>query len=940
MENPTFATRYNLDLIEGLYTRWRQDHASVEPSWQAFFEGFALASDGALLGQGAAQTAVVRLIYAYRDLGHFLAHLDPLNEPPKSHPLLELSRFGLRDADLDRTFDTSEFHGLPRATLRELLAALRETYCRTIGVEYLHIQDTNIRHWLRDRMEPRRNRPNLPLRQKLRTLMTLHFAELFEKFLQTRYVGQKRFSLEGAETLIPVLDAMIEKSPNLEVKEFVIGMAHRGRLNVLANILQKPYQEIFAEFEENFLPDSIDGDGDVKYHLGFSNDFVTASGRTVHLSLSPNPSHLEAVDPVVEGRTRAKQRAFGDSGRTHGVPLLIHGDAAFAGQGIVAETLNLSNLAGYTTGGTLHVIVNNQIGFTTSPSDARSTTYCTDVAKMIQAPIFHVNAEDPEACVYVAELALDFRQAFHRDVVIDLYCYRRHGHNEGDEPSFTQPLMYRQIKDRPSISAIYTEQLLKNGELKLDEAQAIDQEFQAKLQKAQQEVKAGPPRRHGMKGFAGAWQGLQQFYSAASIETGVPRATLQRITQHLTRVPEGFTLNPKVARLLEARRTDMEQDRPIDWAFAEALAFGSLVAEGTSVRLTGQDSRRGTFSQRHAVLVDMQTGDRYVPLDTLNTSEGVFFAIYDSLLSEEAVLGFEYGYSLDAPQTLVLWEAQFGDFANGAQSIIDQFIAAGESKWQRASGVVLLLPHGYEGQGPEHSSARLERFLQMCAEENMQVCNLTTPAQYFHLLRRQVRRDFRKPLVVMTPKSLLRHKEAVSPIEELVTGRFREVIDDREPPGLSRRDHGEPERVRRVILCSGKVFYDLWDARTERQAEDIAIVRVEQFYPFPEKHLRQTLARYRQAREFVWAQEESHNMGGWSFMEPRLRAMGHQPLYVGRDASASPAVGSLAIHLREQKELVDAALGGPVPHLVSSHHGKDGKPAAPVKDMQPESATA
>jgi 2-oxoglutarate dehydrogenase E1 component len=908
MTRESFATRWNLAALEDAYQRWQQDQASVDEGWRLFFEGFELGSHQTVLPglDTRAQNGIIRLIDAYRDLGHFVAHLDPLSEPRSTHALLELSEFGLEEADLDRTFDTSHFHGLPRATLRELRAALRETYCRTIGVEYLHIQDTRIRGWLEDRMEPRRNQPNFSRRQKLRVLMDLHFAELFEKFLHARYVGQKRFSLEGSETLIPVLDAIVEKAPALGGREIVLGMAHRGRLNVLANILGKPYQEIFAEFEDNFLPDSIDGDGDVKYHLGFSSNRSTAAGQEIHLSLTPNPSHLEAVDPVVEGRTRAKQFHFGDHDRVRGIPLLIHGDAAFAGQGLVAETLNLSQLAGYTTGGTVHVIVNNQIGFTTSPNDARSTTYCTDVAKMIQAPIFHVNGEDPEAAVYVAELALEFRQTFHRDVVIDIYCYRRHGHNEGDEPSFTQPLMYGKIKDRPSLTEVYTEQLILRGDLTADETEAISHDFQTKLENAQQEIRSRPPRRRSVASFDGRWKELTPAYTVAPVETGVPYERLAEITAGLARVPEQFSLNPKIARALETRQKEMADRGPVDWAFAEALAFGSLVLEGTPVRLSGQDSRRGTFSQRHAVLFDARSGEPYSPLNALSPKQAPF-SVYDSLLSEAAVLGFEFGYSLDDPNTLVLWEAQFGDFANGAQVIIDQFISCSCSKWQRDSGLVMLLPHGYEGQGPEHSSARPERFLQLCADDNMQVCNVTTPAQYFHLLRRQMKRSFRKPLVLMTPKSLLRHKKAVSPVEELTTGHFLEVLDDA---------HAEPERVRRVVLCSGKVYYDLAERQAEDERRETAVVRVEQFYPFPEEPLKEILGRYRRAKEWVWAQEESQNMGGWTFLEPRLRALGYAAEYVGRDASASPATGSLRVHKREQKELVEAALAGPVPHIV------------------------
>jgi 2-oxoglutarate dehydrogenase E1 component len=906
MSCSSFATRDNLELIESYYARWRDDPASVEERWRLFFEGFELGcARPAAPTVTVKQAGVIGLIDAYRELGHFLATLDPLGEERTTFPLLELSEFGLSATDLEQTFDISHFLGLKQATLGELLAALRETYCRTVGVEYMHIQDLHVRRWLQERMEPSRNRPSFGGRKKRRILMELHFAELFERFLHTRFLGQKRFSLEGSETLIPLLDAAVEKAAALGVREIVLGMAHRGRLNVLANLIGKPYEEIFSEFEENFVPGSPEGDGDVKYHLGFSTDHVSADGRTIHLSLTPNPSHLEAVNPVVEGRTRAKQYLFKDQERTLGLPLLIHGDAAFAGQGLVAETLNLSQLSGYRTGGTVHVIVNNQIGFTTSPKDARSTVYCTDVAKMIQVPIFHVNGEDPEATVFVTELALEFRQTFHKDVVIDMYCYRRHGHNEGDEPSFTQPLMYAKIRERPSLSEVYTEQLILRGDLTAEENEAIVQEFQSKLAKALEAVKT-TPRPVGMRGYTGRWKGMARQYSHAPAETAIPLETVQKITEGLSRFPKDFTVHPKIVRQLAARVEDLAQGKPIDWAHAEALAFGSLLLEGTPVRLSGQDSGRGTFSQRHAVLYDLRTGSPYSPLNFLAEGQAEFNA-YDSLLSEAAVLGFEFGLSLDLPEALVLWEAQFGDFANGAQVIIDQFIVCSTSKWQRDSGLVMLLPHGYEGQGPEHSSARLERFLQACAEDNIQVCNLTTPAQYFHVLRRQLKRGFRKPLVLMTPKSLLRHKQAVSPVEAFTADRFREVLDD---------PVADPGTVRRMLLCSGKVYYDLQELRTEQESDDLAVVRVEQFYPFPAQLWERTLARYRKAREWIWVQEESLNMGGWGFMEPRLRAMGYQVKYVGRDASASPATGSRQVHLREQKELVEAAVHGPAPHLV------------------------
>jgi 2-oxoglutarate dehydrogenase E1 component len=928
MSQASVATSANLQAIEALYARWRQDPQSVDPSWGFFFDGFELGA-AQPAGGGLSHVSIVRLIYAYRDLGHFIAHLDPLSERRQSHPLLELSEFELTEADLDREIDTSPFQGLGRATLRELLKALRDTYCRFVGVEYMHIQDTRIRQWLQERMEPRRNNPNFDQAKKVRILKSLHYAELFERFLHARYVGQKRFSLEGSETLIPILEGIVEKAGEMEVREIVLGMTHRGRLNALANILRKPYEEIFAQFEDRYLPELMDGDGDVKYHLGFSADRVTSAGARLHLSLTPNPSHLEAVDPVVEGRTRAKQTQFGDAERKWGLPILVHGDAAFAGQGLVAETLNLSQLAGYTTGGTIHVIINNQIGFTTAPTDARSTIYCTDVAKMVQAPIFHVNGENPEAAVYVAELALEFRQTFHRDVVIDMFCYRRHGHNEGDEPSYTQPIMYSKIRGRPTLSSIYTEQLIMTGDLTVAETEALTTRFEEKLQTALEEVKTAQAISPPVSDTEGSWHELSRDYSHAPIETGVPEETLRRIADGLVRVPENFAVHPKIASIFETSRQELYDRKPLFWPYAEALSFGSLLLEGVPVRLSGQDSRRGTFSQRHAVLYDARTGEPYSPLNGLSPQQAPF-AAYDSLLSEAAVLGFEFGYSLDAPQTLVLWEAQFGDFSNGAQVIIDQFIVACQSKWQRDSGVVLLLPHGYEGQGPEHSSARLERFLQLCAEDNLQVCYPSTPAQYFHVLRRQMKRHFRKPLVLMTPKSLLRDKAAVSSVEDLVTGRFQEVLDDTGEL-TQRRSPVDPARARRVVLCSGKVYYDLLKQRSKDSAE-VALVRVEQFYPFPVEMLQRVLARYRRAKEWVWAQEESQNMGGWSFMEPRLRALNFPVQYVGRDASASPATGSLAVHKREQQELAEAAVRGAIPHLVRA--------TAPIVRARRDSAPA
>ncbi len=907
MTPDTFASRYNLDAIEDAYRRWRQDAGSVDESWRLFFEGFDLGlARKPAGGDDARQTSLIRLINAYRSLGHLLARLDPLSLPPVSMPFLELSEFGFGDSDLDRTFDTSFFLGMKSGTLRQLIATLRETYCRTMGVEYMHIQDYTIRRWIQERLEPQRGQPGYGRRQKLRILIDLHYAELLEKFLHTRYLGQKRFSLEGAETLIPLLEKLVDNAADRNVKEIVLGMAHRGRLNVLANIIGKPYAELFSEFEENYLPNSMAGDGDVKYHLGFSSDRTSARGNKIHLTLTPNPSHLEAVNPVVEGRVRAKQKFFGDRERATCMALLIHGDAAIAGQGLVAETLNLSQLQGYRTGGTVHVVINNQIGFTTGPADARSTRYCTDVAKMIEVPIFHVNGEDPEAAIFAAELALEFRQTFHKDVFIDMYCYRRWGHNEADEPSFTQPVLYAKILERPSLSEIYTETLLMRGDLTYEESQAIVSEFQERLETAQKEVKSAP-RQFGMKGYQGRWKSLSPRPSMNAVNTAVPLQTLEKIGRTLTTVPPGFNIHPKLARMLEAKANDVIAQRPMDWAFAESLAFGSLLMEGRPVRLSGQDCRRGTFSQRHAVWYDNKTEQPYTPLANITPAQAPI-SIVDSLLSEAAVLGFEYGYSLDMPEALVLWEAQFGDFANGAQVIIDQFLVCGTSKWQRDSGLVLLLPHGYEGQGPEHSSARLERYLQLCAEDNIQVCYPSTPAQYFHGLRRQLHRDFRKPLIVMTPKSLLRHKACVSPWSDLMDGRFQEILDDTTV---------DPNKVRRIVLCSGKIYYDLSEQRSKEEKQ-VALVRVEQFYPFAGDQMQQVIGRYPKAREVLWVQEESLNMGGWMFMEPRLRALDIKCKYVGRDSSASPATGSRQIHVREQKEIVATALGGSAPHLVRS----------------------
>jgi len=920
----TLPTRANADLIEEYYRRWIENPDSVDPTWRAFFQGFTLGLSGqipVLAGSASAAPALIdslkqsqvhSLIYHYRAIGHIQAHLDPLSDPPVPDSRLALSKFGLTEPDLETFFDVGHYLDGGQMRLTDLIAGLHQTYCGHIGVEYLHIQETEIRRWLQNCMELRRNQPNFTKAQKVRILRRLHKAESFEHFLHTKYVGQKRFSLEGGETLIPALDRIVEKCPDLGIAEVVLGMTHRGRLNVLANILQKSYEFIFEEFSESFLPDTVEGDGDVKYHLGYEAVLDTSSGAKVEVRLAANPSHLEAVDPVVEGKARARQRLRDDAERLSILPLIIHGDAAFAGQGVVAEVLNYSQLPGYRTGGTLHIVVNNQIGFTTLPAEARSSRYCTDIAKMIEAPIFHVNGDDPEAVCYVTGLALDFRQQFRRDAVIDMVCYRRHGHNESDEPAFTQPLLYRTIAAHPLPSEILSKKLIADGTITAAESEAIKTEYTAVLEEALVRARKKLDRQiDDVKRFEGSTAIFQRADFFAPVATAVSEELLGKCARGLTRVPSSFKLNSKIKRFIETRSQAFKEGGPVDWSFGEALAFGTLLLEGTPVRLSGQDSERGTFSQRHAVLFDIDLRKRHVPLLNLDEKQAQF-CVYNSPLSEAGILGFDYGYSLEFPKMLCLWEAQFGDFANGAQTIIDQFIACSESKWQRVSGIVLLLPHGYEGQGPEHSSARLERFLQLSAEGNWQVCNLTTPAQYFHALRRQMRREFRKPLVVMSPKSLLRNPAATSRIDEFTSGHFQEIIDDPRWPDSPASDPGAtaPASVpERLIFCSGKIYYDLAEYREKNQINDAAIVRVEQLYPLHRNRLAELVDKYDGAA-LVWCQEESQNMGAWSHIAPQLeQVFGRKPFYAGRDASASPAVGHLARHRFEQAALIRAAFG-------------------------------
>ena len=917
MENLNFATRWNIDEVESNYLKWLKEPNSLDDTWRVFFEGFHLGSDHQanetisevsptekpsveVVNRNDAVEKHARLygaIYSYRDIGHTQGTFDPLKKEIEENPRLTLERLGLDSTDMQEVHFTGNYLGGVRMKVGELLERLKTTYCGNVGVEYLHLQATEKRRWIQSKIEPNNNQPNFPHEEKLRILRKIIQAEEFENFLHTRYVGQKRFSLEGGESLITALDSIFQKCPDEGVEEMVMGMAHRGRLNVLANVMGKSHEFIFREFSDNFVPDGAHGSGDVKYHLGYESVRTTSNGQQVVIHLSPNPSHLEAVNGVVEGKTRARQRLRGDSERRRVLPILIHGDAAMAGQGVVAEVFNFSKLPGYRTGGTIHVVVNNQIGFTTDPTDARSSLYCTDVAKIIEAPIFHVNGNDPLAVAMVAELALEYRQKFQEDVVIDINCYRKHGHNEADDPAFTQPILYQTIKQMPSISSILTEQLVKDGDLDKKESDEIHQRLRRQLDATLEKVRTVKKSST----FEGSVAIRQIPYDFASVDTAVAKKDLEKVANALTRFPDDFNLNSKIKRQIENKAKNFKSGRGIDWAMAEQLAFGSLMLEGTPVRLSGQDSERGTFSHRHAAWYDSKDRTRYVPLLEMEDRKGKF-CVYNSLLSEAAVLAFDYGYSLDYPSMLAIWEAQFGDFANGAQVIIDQFIMSGEDKWGAVSDLVLLLPHGFEGQGPEHSSARLERFLQGCAEDNVVVANMSTPAQYFHALRRQKIKEYAKPLIVMAPKSLLRHKLCVSELKEFTHGAFQEFIPDPTPP----------KSPNTLVLCSGKVYYDLLEAREAVRSPKASIMRVEQFYPFHADKFREFLEPYSKVKRLVWCQEEPQNMGAWSFLAPIIEeVIGRRPEFVGRTATASPATGSLTLHKREQAELIANALGEP-----------------------------
>ncbi len=942
----SFLSSFNATFIAEMHQAWSRDPSSVEPEWANYFlqiddlagvedrpdwgvpasrvygahdpdasikavaKGIAGDRDLKAVDVRSATLDSVRalmLIRAYRTRGHLLANLDPLNLQKKEiHPELDPATYGFQPEDYDRPIFINYVLGLETATLTEILDNLRQTYCGTIGVEFTHIQDPEQKSWIQERIEAIGNRTDFTKKGKRAIFEKLVAAEQFEQFLHKKYIGTKRFGLDGGESIIPALEQILKRGGQMGLKEVVVGMAHRGRLNVLHNVMDKPFRAIISEFLGNPAnPEEAGGSGDVKYHMGASADRQFDENE-IHLSLAPNPSHLEIVDPVVVGRVRAKQRQQDENDYRKVLGILLHGDAAFAGQGVVAETFAFSGLRGYRTGGTLHIIVNNQIGFTTSPSYSRSSPYCTDVAKMVMAPIFHVNADDAEAVIHASRIATEFRQTFGVDVVLDIICYRRFGHNEGDEPSFTQPQMYRQIAGQPGTRELYGRQLISEGVMTADEVQGV---LDTHTQYLNEEFEAGTTYRPNKADWlGGSWTGLKKAYGEDRRgETSVDLDRLRHIGKVMTTVPDGLDIHSKLQRVLNGRKTAIETGAGIDWATAEHLAFGATVMEGNLVRLSGQDSCRGTFSQRHAVFVDQNTEARYTPLTNLSDDQATFEVI-DSPLSEASVMGFEYGFAQAEPNALVMWEAQFGDFANGAQVVVDQFISSGESKWLRMNGLVLLLPHGYEGQGPEHSSARLERYLQLCAEDNMQVVNCSTPANYFHVLRRQINRDFRKPLIIMTPKSLLRHKACISDLSEMGPGTtFHRVLDEVDPSI-------DNKKVKRVVLCTGKVYYDLADARAKAEKDDVKIVRIEQLYPFPKRTIAAVLEQTPKA-EIVWAQEEPRNMGSWHFINEHIEeAMQHagmkgkRPIYAGRAAAASPATGSAARHQREQAALVAEAL--------------------------------
>ncbi|HCN84262.1 MAG TPA: 2-oxoglutarate dehydrogenase E1 component [Sphingobacteriaceae bacterium] len=908
MDNLSFVNNINAEYIDSLYTSYKKDPESVDFGWQRFFEGFDF-------GRGSEATTVssetpdhflkeinvLNMINGYRSRGHLFTKTNPVRDRRKYFPGKELETFGLSDNDLETVFNSGVEVGLGPAKLKDILELLEQTYCQSIGAEYKYIRDPDKIEWFEKRMESTRNKPDFSIDTKKRILQKLNEAVVFENFLGTKFLGQKRFSLEGAETVIPALDSVIEKGADLGVEEFIIGMAHRGRLNVLANILHKTYKDTFAEFEgKNYVEDKPFG-GDVKYHQGFSADVKTTSGKSVHLSLCPNPSHLEAVDPVVEGITRAKAD-FNYKGDYNKIaPILIHGDASVAGQGIVYEVLQMAKLDGYKTGGTIHLVINNQVGFTTNYKDARSSTYCTDLAKVTLSPVFHINGDDVEALVYAINLAVEYRQRYHNDVFIDLLCYRRYGHNEADEPKFTQPLLYKIIEQHPNPREIYNKKLTEQGSVDANLAKEMEKDFRSLLQERLNESKEETYFSQGNPMFSGAWKGLRSSGDddfKTTPKTLVPEKIFLDIANKITSLPSDKKFFRKIEKLFDDRKK-MVENKTFDWAMGELMAYGTLLEENFRVRVSGQDVERGTFSHRHAVLTLEDSEEEYIPLAHL-TNETAKFDIFNSHLSEYGVLGFEFGYALANSQALVIWEAQFGDFANGAQIIIDQFVASTETKWRRSNGVVLLLPHGYEGQGPEHSSARIERFMELCAENNMQVANCTTPANFFHLLRRQLKRDFRKPLVVFTPKSLLRHPKCISKLEEFTKENFKEVIDD---------GSAKASEVKKVLFCSGKIYYDLLGKQEADKRSDVAIVRLEQLYPVPYDQLNAVKSKYKKAKEFIWVQEEPENMGAWPYICRKFRSSDFNFQVISRKESSSTATGYMKQHIAQQLYIIGKAFG-------------------------------
>jgi 2-oxoglutarate dehydrogenase E1 component len=899
MNHLSYLNNAHTSYIESLYESYKADPQSVDFEWQKFFEGFELARSSSSSSVTTEtpdhflkELQVLEMIEGYRDRGHLFTKTNPVRERRKYYPGKELSTFGLSESDLDTVFQAGNKIGLGPAKLRDIVDFVEQTYCQSIGAEFKYIRHPDKIKWLQDRIEANRNTPNFSTEERKQILYKLNQAVVFENFLGTKFLGQKRFSLEGAESLIPALDAVIEKGSELGINEFAIGMAHRGRLNVLANIMNKSYKDIFAEFEGNYEEDD-NASGDVKYHLGYSTDINTKNGKSVHLSLAFNPSHLEAVDPVVEGVVRAKMDLKYGNDHTKIAPILIHGDASVAGQGIVYEVIQMSKLDGYKTGGTIHLVINNQVGFTTNFKDARSSTYCTDIAKVTLSPVFHVNGDDVEAVVHAIRLAMEYRQQFHTDVFIDLLCYRRYGHNESDEPRFTQPLLYKIIEKHPNPKTIYSQKLTQNGTIDEAYAKNLETEFKGKLQGILDQVKSEKSKAGEAEAFGGSWKDYrfareEDFVS--SPDTSISEKTFKEIGKKITEIPADKKVFRKIANLFKDRAAMIESGQNLDWAMGELMAYGTLLNEGHSVRLSGQDVERGTFSHRHAVLTLEDSEGEYVPLQQVTNNSQ--FNIYNSHLSEFGVLGFEYGYAITTPNHLTIWEAQFGDFFNGAQTIIDQFISSAETKWRRSCGLVMLLPHGFEGQGPEHSSGRIERFLELCANNNMQIVNCTSPANQFHALRRQLKRDFRKPLVCFTPKSLLRHPACTSNIEAFTKGKFQEVIDD---------TSANPKKIKRIAFCSGKIYYDLIEEKQKQKNESVAIVRLEQLYPLPTQQLEAIIEKYKGA-EVVWVQEEPRNMGAWPFILRKFRQFNPTP--ITRKESSSPATGYLKQHLSQQEYII------------------------------------